>query len=92
MDPPNVVHQKGTNILGCRYVSTMDFHTKLGLLVCTGLETPGNSPTFLAAFAASEPNGFVPRGFIQRPPTSQVSCIRVSGTGGGTGGRYCWVL
>lgn len=62
-----------------RYVSTMDFHPKLGMLLCTGLVTPGNTPSYLAAFAASEPNGFVPRGFIMRPLTSQACCIRVGG-------------
>ena len=74
-----------------RYASALDFHPKLSLLLCCGLTKPQNPPYFLAAYAASQPNGFAPKGFLARPEATGITCLRaLSDTTGFLTGGLVW--
>eukprot|EP00887_Chlorella_sp_A99_P005312 scaffold1.g5312.t1 len=73
--------------LGGKYISSMDYHPKLSLLLCSGLTKPANPPLFLAAYTSSQarahclrilhgPNGFAPKGFLSRPESAAIACVR----------------
>ncbi|KAI3433851.1 hypothetical protein D9Q98_003654 [Chlorella vulgaris] len=69
--------------LGDQYISSLDFHPRLNMLLCSCVSHNTNNRLRLGGFISSQPNGFECKGFVTLAGTAAVATVRaLPGTNG----------